>query len=164
MLNWKQMIVAVVFGGLLGWGVKEMSQKKIFISFDYDNDKQYRYLLAALSKNSGSEISFEDITPGEIQSYDIGKIKGVLTNKIRNATHTLVIVGEHANSNHPDRVKIGEKNWQHWEIKKSAEEKKGFIAVKIKNANASPPPLMNQGAAWAHSFNVEAILKAINAA
>ncbi len=78
------------------------------------------------------------------------------------STHTLVIIGEHANSYHPDRDKIGERNWQWWEIVKSAEENKGFIAVKIKPDNAVPTPLYDKGAGWAYSFRVDSILKAID--
>jgi hypothetical protein len=139
-----------------------MAKKRIFISFDYEHDKNYRYLLSALAANSGNDLEFIDVTPSEIQSNDVSKIKAVLTTKIRNATLTLVVVGKHANSYHPDREKIGERNWQWWEIKKSHEEGKGFIGVKIERSNDAPEPLLNKGAKWAHSFNVEAIIEAIN--
>lgn len=138
--------------------------KKVFISFDFDHDRNYRYLLSALKENSGSKISFEDLTPGEIQSYDVGRIKSVLTSRIKKSDYTLVIIGKHANSYHPDRAKIGTRNWQWWEIEKSKEGGKEFIAVKIERSNASPEPLKNVGTKWAHSFNVDAILKAINEA
>ncbi len=138
--------------------------KKVFISFDYDHDRRYRYLLSALKENSGSQIDFEDLTPGEIQSYDIGRIKAALTRRIKASGYTLVIVGKHANSYHDDWLKIGTRNWQWWEIEKSKEEGNKFIAVKIERSNASPDPLIGAGARWAHSFNVEAILKAINEA
>lgn len=138
--------------------------KKVFISFDFDHDRNYRYLLSALKENSGSKIEFEDLTPGEIQSYDVGRIQSVLTSRIKDSDYTLIIVGKHANSYHPDRAKIGTRNWQWWEIEKSKEEDKKFIAVKIERSNASPEPLKNVGAKWAHSFNVDAILKAINEA
>jgi len=141
-----------------------MSKKKVFISFDYDNDKDYRYLLKALAKNSGSDIEFEDLTPEEIQSYDVGRIKAALTRRIRKSTHTLVIIGEHANSYHSDRKKIGTRNWQWWEIEKSDEEGNGFIAVKIKSSNSTPNSLFGKGATWAHSFKVDSIIKAINEA
>src|SRR4051794_20423574 len=91
------------------------STKRIFISFDYEHDRHYRYLLAALAKNPWFVLEFDDATPGEIQSTDIGRIKAALTQKIRDATHTLVVIGDYANSFHPDRAKIGERNWQWWE-------------------------------------------------
>ena len=77
------------------------------------------------------------------------KIKAGLTSKIREATHTLVIVDEHANSYHPDRKEIGTRNWQWWEIERSDAEGNKFIVVKIKAVNTSPDPLKNVGAEWA---------------
>ena len=137
--------------------------KEIFISFDYDHDRNYRYLLNALSKNPRSDLEFVDVTPQEIESFDVARIKGVLTQRIDSATHTLVIVGKHANSYHRDR-EIGTRNWQWWEIDKSAELGNKFVAVKIESSNTSPDPLMGKGAKWAMSFNVEAIIKAIDEA
>ena len=139
-------------------------KKRIFISFDYEHDKNYRYLLTALAKNPRSDIEFTDVTPEEIQSYDIGRIKAVLTKRIKEATHTMVIIGKHANSYHADRDKIGERNWQWWEINKSNEEGKGFIAVKIESSNEPPEPLYGKGATWAKSFTVDSIVNAINQA
>lgn len=141
-----------------------MKKKQVFISFDYDHDRNYRYLLKALSKNPRSDIDFDDCTPEEIQSYDISRVKAVLTRKIRDATHTLVVIGKHANSYHDDRYKIGDRNWQWWEINKSDEENNRFIAVKINSSNSTPKPLYGKGAKWAMSFTVEAILKAIQEA
>jgi len=138
--------------------------KRIFICFDYEHDKNYRYLLTALAKNPRSDIEFTDVTPEEIQSYDVSRIKAVLTKKIKEATHTLVIVGKYANSYHPDRDEIGERNWQWWEINKSDEEGKGFIAVKIESSNESPEPLYGKGATWANSFTVDSIVNAIDKA
>lgn len=140
------------------------SSKSIFISFDYDHDRHYWYLLSALKENSSSAIKFIDVTPSEIDTDDISRVKAVLTQKIRSATHTLVIIGEHANDTHADSVEIGIRNWQWWEIEKSKAEAKRLIAVKISSGNPTPDPLLNSGASWAYSFTVEAILKAIDAA
>jgi len=139
-------------------------KKRIFISFDYEHDKNYRYLLTALAKNPRSDIEFDDLTPEEIQSYDIGRIKAVLTMKIKQATHTLVIIGKYANSYHPDREEIGDRNWQWWEINKSDEEGKKFIAVKIDSSNSPPEPLYGKGATWAKTFSVDSIVNAIDSA
>jgi hypothetical protein len=139
-----------------------MAKKKVFISFDYDNDRRYRYLLKALAENPGSQIEFEDLTPEEIQSYNVGRIKAALSSRIGISTHTLVIIGAHANSYHPDREEIGTRNWQWWEIEKSSELGKGFVAVKIDSSNSPPDPLYGKGATWAKTFKVESILKAIN--
>ena len=141
-----------------------MPKKKIFISFDYDHDKGYRYLLSALDANAGSDIEFEDYTPRDIQSSDISVIKAALARKIRDADYTLVIVGKHANSLHPDREEIGERNWQWWEILRAHAEKHSFIASLIDPSNTLPAPLLGKGAKWAHSFRVDKIVEAIEAA
>jgi len=134
--------------------------KRVFISFDWHQDRDYRYLLSALNKNSGNDIEFEDSTPGEIDTKDVGRVKAVLTTKIREATHTLVLIGEHANAVHEDQAKIGTRNWQWWEIERSKEEKKKLIGVKVESSNVSPTPLLNTGAKWA-SYTVDSIIKAL---
>ena len=138
--------------------------KRICISFDYDHDKDYRYLLTALSENPRSDLSFVDLTPSAIDSTDIGRIKAAITRKLRDATHTLVIVGKHANSYHPDRDKIGTRNWQWWEIEQSDAEGNKFVAVKIERDNDTPDPLYGKGAEWAMSFKVDSIIAAIDKA
>ena len=141
-----------------------VAKKRVFISFDYDHDRTYRYLLKALAANRRVDLDFDDLTPEEIDSSDVSRVKAVLTTKIRQATHTLVIIGAHANSYHPDREAIGERNWQWWEIEKSASEDKGFIAVRIAPQNATPTPLYRKGATWANSFSVDSIIRAIDEA
>lgn len=97
-------------------------------------------------------------------SQSVDRIKAALTSKIKDADYTLVVIGEHANQQHPDHKKIGTRNWQWWEIEKAIEKDHKFIAVKIKSSNSTPDPLYNQGATWANSFKVDSIVKAINAA
>lgn len=137
-------------------------KKKIFISFNYTDDNRYRNLLKALAANTSSQVEFEDYTPSEIKSYNVGRIKAALTSKIKDADYTLVVIGENANQRHPDYIEIGTRNWQWWEIEKADKEGHKFIAVKIKNSNPTPDPLKNKGATWARSYNVPAIVKAIN--
>ena len=68
-----------------------MRKKQVFVSFDYDNDKQYKYLLQAWDANPDFDFVFKDKTPGEINTNDIGRIKVGLTRKINEATHTLFV-------------------------------------------------------------------------
>jgi hypothetical protein len=139
--------------------------KRIFISFDYDHDRRYRYLLSALKQNARSETQFEDLTPEEIQTSVVGRVKAALATRINKSTHTLVIIGKHANAYHTDRLEIGTRNWQWWEIEKTKEKPTPkFIAVKIERSNPTPVPLLNTNAKWAHSFNVDSILRAIQGA
>ena len=140
-----------------------MALKKVFISFDWDNDRDYRNLLSAFSSNPANDIEFQDSTPGAIDTSDVGRVKAVLTTKIRGATHTLVLIGEYANTRHRDSAKIDTRNWQWWEIEKSIEEGKKLVAVKLDKANESPTPLLGAGAKWA-SYSVESIAKVLREA
>ena len=133
----------------------------IFISFDYENDRHYRYLLDALSENSKFNITFNDRSSGEIQSNKISTVKAVLTKKINLSTHTLVIIGKYANSYHKDRIQIGYKNWINFEIAKSKLAENNLIAVKIDRSFESPEEILGANASWAYSFSVNSIAEAI---
>lgn len=140
------------------------SSKKIVISFDWHNDRDYRNLLAAWIKNPKFTVDFDDLTPGSIDTNDVARVKGVLTTKIRTATHTLVLIGAYANTTHKDSDKIGARNWIWWEVEQSKAEGKKLIAVRLATGNPTPDPLLESGATWAESFTQDAILAAINKA
>jgi len=139
-----------------------MAKKKIFVSFDFDNDKRYKYLLEAWDKNLDFDFTFSDQTSKEIKTDDISRVKGALTTKIRNSTYTLVIIGEKSNSQHPDHKEIGYKNWQNWEITKSKEAFNKLVAVKINRIFSAPDELLGAKASWAYSFDQQEIIEAIN--
>lgn len=141
-----------------------MAKKKIFVSFDYDNDKHYKNLLKAWDANPDFDFFFSDLTPDEIDTWEISRIKAALTRSINQATGTLVIVGKYANSKHEDRDEIGYKNWINFEIAKSKLNDNNLIGVKIDKEYTSPEELIGAGASWAMSFTRDAILKAVKEA
>lgn len=138
-----------------------MAKKKIFISFDYDNDKHYKNLLKAWDANPDFDFFFSDLTPNEIDTWEISRIKAALTRSINEATGTLVIVGKYANSKHKDSEEIGYKNWINFEIAKSKLNKNKLIGVKIDKEYTSPDELVGAGATWAMSFSRDSIIKAV---
>lgn len=138
-----------------------MSKRKIFVSFDYENDRNYKYLLEAWNKNSEFEFEFDDKSSREINSWDIPTIKAALARKINEADYTLVIVGKEANKLHKDRNLIGYRNWQNYEIAKSKQNRNKLIGVKLNSNYESPEELLGSGASWAYSFSEEAIMKAV---
>ena len=138
--------------------------KSICISFDWHNDRNYRNMLSAWIANESMPFSFTDLTPGAIDTSDVARVKGVLTSRIRAATHTLVLVGKHANDYHSDSIQIGERNWIWWEIQQSKREGNRLIAVKLDQSNPTPDPLYASGATWAMAFSQAAVTKAINEA
>jgi hypothetical protein len=141
-----------------------MAKKKVFVSFDYENDKHYKFLLEAWDANPNFEFVFRDMTPTEIDSNNIGRIKAALTAKINSATHTLVIIGKEANTLHEDHKLIGFRNWINFEVHQSKLNHNKIVAIKIDKSYESPEELVGAGASWAMSFTQPAILKALSEA
>lgn len=141
-----------------------MANKKVFVSFDYDNDRHYKYLLEAWDANTEFDFVFSDATPREINSYNIGRIKAALTAKINNASYTLVIVGKEANKLHKDHALIGFRNWINFEVHQSKMNSKRIAAVKLNREYESPDEIRGAGASWAMSFTERAIINALNEA
>ncbi|WP_317327290.1 TIR domain-containing protein [Turicibacter sanguinis] len=139
-----------------------MSKMKIFVSFDFENDRHYKYLLEAWSKNPNFEITFDDKSSREINSWNISVVKGALSKKIKEADVTLVIVGAEANKLHKDYKEIGYRNWQNFEIARSKEYDNKLVGVKLNMNYESPTELLGSGAKWAYSFELEKIIRALN--
>lgn len=129
-----------------------MAKKKIFISYDYDNDKHYKNLLVAWDKNGLFDFSFYDgsvTTP--VNSTNAAAIKRVISQRISASPRFLCIVGKHTHKS----------DWVAWEIDKAVELKKKIIAVKTDRSNTTPNGLYGVGATWALSFTFDSIKKAI---
>ena len=138
-----------------------LRNKKVFVSFDYDNDRNYYYLLKGWDANKRFEFSFSDYTSKEIKSDNIIVVKQKLSQKINQADITLVIIGKHSNDLHEDSKLIGYRNWQNYEIAKSVEHGNKLVAVKIDRSYDSPEELLGQGASFAMSFTEQSITKAL---
>ena len=135
--------------------------KRICIGFDWHNDRDARHLLGAWLANHTIPATFTDLSAGQLND-NVAKVKARLTAQIRAATHTLVLIGEHANTRHQFSERIGTRNWIWWEIERSKAEGKRLIAVKLKASYPTPDPLLDVGVTWATSFTQEAILEATN--
>lgn len=129
-----------------------MAKTKIFISYDYDNDKHYKNMLLAWDKNDEFNFAFSDHSADvSIQSTSSDAIKRAISAKINSATHFLCLVG----------AKTSNSRWVAWETDKAKELRKKLVAVKITSGNTTPSGLLNAGASWAMSFTFDAIKKAI---
>ena len=138
-----------------------MAKKNVFVSFDYDNDKHYKYLLEAWDANPDFDFLFADKTPDEIDTTNIGRIKAALTTRINSTDYTFVIIGKEANKTHKHSKLIGFKNWINFEVNQSKLNNNKIVAIKIDKSYESPDELSGAGASWAMSFTQEAILKAL---
>lgn len=129
-----------------------MSKKKVFISYDYDNDRHYKNLLLAWDENDEFDFSMEDHSADvSINSTDAVVIKRAISRKINSATYFLCIIGKETHKS----------DWVKWEINKAVELKKKIVAVKTDSSNISPDEIYGVGASWAMSFTFDAIKSAI---
>lgn len=130
-----------------------MAKKKVFISYDYDNDKHYKNLLLAWDANKDFDFSFNDQSVDvSVDSNDAAVIKRVISSKINQSTYLLCIVGKYTYKS----------EWVAWEINKALELKKIIVAVKTDRENTTPHVLYGIRAKWAMSFTLESIKKAID--
>ena len=132
-----------------------MAKKKIFISYDYENDGNWKNLLVAWDANSLFDFSFYDTSVDvSVDSTNAAAIKRAISARINDATYFLCIVGK----------KTHKSGWVKWEIGKAVDLKKKLVAVKTDSENTSPDALFGVGANWAMSFTFDSITKAIGAA
>ena len=128
-----------------------MAKPKIFVSFDFEKDRQYKYTLNMWNSNSNFEFTCDDRSPSEIQTESVSVVKNVLSRKINEAAVVVVIIGEDANRLHKDWREIGYRNWQNYEIAKAKELRKRLVAVQISSQYEYPEELRG----------VNAIIKAV---
>lgn len=138
-----------------------MSKKKVFVSFDYDNDKKYKFLLQAWDANPNFDFVFEDKTPGEINTNNIGRIKAGLTRQINEATHTLFICGKHTNQLHRLRGAIGFSNWVNFEAYQSIQSGNHLSVVKLDNSCSTPNELTAKYR-WITGFSEPNVIRVLN--
>lgn len=129
------------------------NKKKVFISYDYENDRHYKNLLLAWDANKQFDFYISDYSADvSINSTDAAAIKSTLSRYINQGTVFLVIVGK----------KTSRSSWVRWEIEKAVELRKKIVAVKTDRDNETPTELYGVGASWALSFTQDAITKALD--
>lgn len=134
---------------------------RVFVSFDYENDRLYKQLLDAWDANKRFNFTFQSHTPTEVQSYNIGRIKAVLTAKVKEASHVIVLVGKYANQVHPDTNLIGFRNWINFEVHQARLYKKKIVCVLLQPNNTFPEMILHSGATLVNGFSEKAIIEAL---
>ena len=130
-----------------------MAKKKVFISYDYNNDNRYKNLLLAWDANSHFDFSFEDTSADvSIDSTDADTLNRAISARINDSTYFLCIIGENTYKS----------AWVKWEISKAVELGKKIVAVKIHSSNTLPDEIVGVGASWAMNFRFESIKNAID--
>lgn len=138
-----------------------LRKPRVFVSFDYENDRLYKQALDMWDANKRFEFTFQSHTPKEIQSNNIGRIKAVLTTKVKDATHVVVLVGKYANQIHPDTRLIGFRNWINFEVYQARLYKKKIVCVMLDTHNTLPEWLRGSGVKLVTSFNEKDIIEAL---
>lgn len=139
-----------------------MAKKKVIVSFDYEHDKNYYYLLKAWDANDDFDFFFSDLTPKEIQTESVSTIKQVLSSKIHQANYMIALIGAHSDDEHPDHEEIGYKNWQAYEIAKNDKWGNKLVVVKLKSTYSAPNEAYGIGAKFVYSFNEDDVVDALN--
>lgn len=139
-----------------------MAKKHVCVSFDYENDKKYYYLLRAWNSNPNIDFVIADCTPNEIQTASVATVKQVLSTKIGEAKYMVALIGKHSDDEHPDHEEIGCKNWQAYEIEKNAEKGNGLVVVKLNRSYYAPDEAYGKDAEWVDSFNLNDIKDALD--
>ncbi len=127
-----------------------MGKRKVYISYDFENERHYKNLL--LAWNAQFDFLVGDYSPGLLSSKNDGQIKAALSDKIKQASAFLVIIGKNTYRN----------NWVKWEINKALELNIPIVAVKTERNNKTPDELYGIGANWAMAFTFDSIAGAIN--
>jgi hypothetical protein len=84
-----------------------------------------------------------------------------LTRKINEATHTLFIVGKHANQMHKDHKAIGFINWINFEAYQSIQSGNYLAVVKLDDSCVVPKELKAEHW-WISGFSERNVIKVLN--
>ncbi|GAM97564.1 hypothetical protein U91I_01190 [alpha proteobacterium U9-1i] len=136
----------------------------VFVSFDWHHDRRYKHLLEAWDANTSFDFTFDDGTPDEIDSYNVGRIKAALTMKVQAATHTLVVVGRHANERHRNASLIGYKNWINFEVARSIDDGNRIVAVILDRSYELPEELRHANYTPVNGFTEMGIISGLGLA
>ena len=130
-----------------------MSKNKVFIGYDYDNDKAAKDRLLGWDVNKEFDFSFYDRSfDFAVDSDEANVVKQDLAARIGDASHFLCIVGKETYRS----------AWMAWEIRKAIELRKKLVAAKTDSINNSPTAMQGVGASWSTMFNFDSIKKAMN--
>ena len=128
-----------------------MAKKTVFVSFDYDHDRNYKSLLQAWDANPDFDFSFSDRSITKpINSIDESRIKAAITTKMHTSKYCLVLIGKETYKS----------EWVTWEIENAYKLGLKLIAVKIDQSFKTPDALYNKNASWAH-YGRDSILRAL---
>ena len=130
-----------------------MAKNKVFVGYDYDNDKAAKDRLLGWDVNKEFDFSSYDRSfDVAVDSPGAAAIKQDLAARIGDASYFLYIVGK-------ESYRSG---WAAWEVEKAVELKKKLVAVKTDSIYNSPSVLQRAGVRWSTMFDFDSIKQAID--
>lgn len=126
--------------------------KHVFLSF-VEEDLAAVNLFRGQAKNKNSALSFDDYSVKVPYNSDRAEyIRGEITKKIRAASVTICLIGEHTASS----------TWVKWEIEKSVALGNKVIGVRLDSSKShSVPSALTAARAPILGWDIDAIVKAI---
>ena len=135
---------------------RKAETKLVFVSYDYENDGNYKDLLVTWSQSPDFprlSVNDQPVTY-PVDNDEAEPLKHVVYGKIKTATAFLCVVGE----------KTSASAWVDWEIKTAIELEKRMVVVRTGRDCVVPDVLSEVGPTCAMSFTFEAIKRAVGEA
>lgn len=132
----------------------------VFICYDFDHDHTDDFFIRDLGRLGNGRFRFVAARPPRPGGGPLAAM-GQLAANIKQAAVGLVVVGNHANSFHRDRLLLGERNWQWWMIRRIVDAGLPLAGVRIEPRYEEPRILRNHPVAWAGALDPRAVLAAV---
>ena len=126
-----------------------LKKVKVFVSYDYDKDRNFKELLNAWSKNQKFDFKIKDVsTDISINSKDVNYIKKCIAKDISDCNIFLVPIGKDTHKS----------EWVNkFEIPKAFELNKRIVGVLLSKANKIPESFKKYGDLLCDEFNFKNI-------
>jgi hypothetical protein len=136
--------------------VARKAAKLVFVSYDYENDGNYKDLLLTWSQSPDFprlSVNDQPVT-WPVDSDEAAPLKHAVHGKIKTATAFLCVVGDRTSAS----------AWVDWEIKTAIELEKRMVVARINRDCVVPDVLSETGPTCAMSFTFEGIKRAVDEA
>ncbi len=131
------------------------TRPRVFISFDYDHDRNYANMLRAWAKNENIDFDiYDESVTVPVNSQNADYIKRRIRQKIKRASVTLCLIGENT----------WRSGWVNWEIETSANMGNALVAVFVvpkSKVQYIPRELRVRDHVVASRFSLDGIKRAI---
>ena len=137
-----------------GQATNHARRRKLFLSFHYEDRLQVNGF-RLMAYNPNLDIDFFDGSVREaVNSERSTYIRSSIAERIRKASVLVCLIGNGT----------AWRDWVQWEINKAIELRKGICGVRLKDSRGSAPTILREVSAPVASWNIAAIIAAIECA